>query len=311
MKFLIIFLLLFSVVNAKDSLLYLEAQGIVGNSSQDGTIYRSGMPSDDMQLNSVGFDYIKKLSTKTGDIGTFALQTRVAYNKEEEEAKLQVYNAFLKIKTGYFDIWGGHDKTAFGLSSYLDNHGDLLQPLSMYGVGFDRDWGGGVAKDFDWGDAKIAYTTGSRMDVKDENRTFTARTSLGVLNYDNYNIGISILDDDYNTTGGVDFAYNYNNLEQKGEIAFNKDDIVYFYRLGVNFLDENALKLEGQVVYKKQNNYTLGAGITYRFNGDLTFRGMYEYSIEEVAMKMHHITTIKKMVDKKVVGQFYYYFGIL
>ena len=64
----------------------------------------------------------------------------------------QVYNAYFKVKTPGPYVWVGHNRPAFGLGSYFDSHGLLLRTLAIQGFGYDRDWGGGLYKDFSWGD---------------------------------------------------------------------------------------------------------------------------------------------------------------
>jgi hypothetical protein len=324
LRFFIFFLLFETLIvgNAKsaDSLLYLEAQGIIGYSSEeDDIIYNSNHSEDVMQKNSLGIDYIKKISGITGDIGTVALQFRTSYNEKSSDVELQVYNAYLKAKTQFADIWIGHNRIAFGLASYWDTHGDLLQSLPMYGFSYDRDWGVGLIKDTAGGDFQMSLSTGSGMGIRDKgNWLLTSRVSAGVLNYDNYNFGLSLMGGEILDTmgyklmnenpqniilGGLDFAYNYNNIEQKGEIDFGEitsnTAFAALYRLGFNFLEENRLKLEGQYVYtkkEKMDDYAIGGGITYRFTSSLSTRLMYE--------RKH------AMDDHRIVVQVYFYSGV-
>jgi hypothetical protein len=309
-------------VFAADSLFYLEAQGLLGYSSNDNKIiYRSGMPQDVMQLNSIGFDFLKKFSGEAGDLGTLALQARLAYNGETNKAEPQIYNAYLKAKTPAGDIWAGHDRTAFGLASFWDTHGDLLQPLPMYGFGYDRDWGMGISKDFARGDIKAVLSSGTGMGISlDGNWLASARASFGVLSYDNYNIGLSfmggrrpdtmgyMIEPDLKTIllGGADFSFNYNNIELKTEINVGKkeDSMLYagFCRAGFNFMEEGRLKLEAQYVYTKLNdddsgNHAAGAGGSYKLTSDLTLRSMYEWQY--------------RTDDHRLVIQFYYYGALL
>ena len=91
----------------KSYLLYLEAQGVGGyDTVEDGPIYYSMNPLDVMQKPSVGFDYLQRFSSETGDWGSFALQMRLAYNEAyratgEDEFQAQIYNAFFKYKAGF------------------------------------------------------------------------------------------------------------------------------------------------------------------------------------------------------------------
>ena len=303
---------------AADSLLYFEAQGVAGYSSMDDGIYHSGHNKHDaMQKNGIGFDFIKKFSGEYGDFGTGALQMRLVWDDAEDKAQLQIYNAYLKLKTSQADIWVGHNRIAFGLASYWDTHADLLQPLSMYGFGFDRDWGAGISRDFADGDFSATVTTGSGMGLKTKGNWLVAsRASYGVLSRDNYNAGVSFMGGKTLDTmgyklmrdhprdtfiGGADFAFNHGRMEHKAEFNLgernNTASVAAFYRIGINFLEENRLKLEGQYVWTKQEGasaVSLGLGATYKINADLTTRIMFQR--EQAAMN-----------ENRVVFQIYYY----
>ncbi|MDR3113443.1 MAG: hypothetical protein LBU09_03625 [Endomicrobium sp.] len=319
---LILTLLPFSAAlsSADSLLLFLEAQAVAGYSFSDGkAVYHSANSVDSMQKNSIGFDLIKKFSSKTSDVLTAAFQMRLAYDDNENKAQLQVYNAYLKTKLYFGDIWLGHNRAAFGLESYLDAHAALLQNLPMYGFGYDRDWGAGFSKDTQNGNISFAFTSGTGMALKfDDNWLITSRISKGVLNYDNYTAGFSLMGGMvYDTMGwtimnekasaiflfSADFAYNYNNVEQKLQLNYGrkmKEDVSSgLYRLTLNFLEENRLKIEGQSVYvqmRDMSGYFLAAGAAYSISSDLTARIMYEYALEKD--------------ESKIVGQLYYYFVV-
>jgi hypothetical protein len=310
----------------KSYLLYLEAQGVGGYSTaEDEAIYYSMNRLDVMQKPSVGFDYLQRFSSETGDWGSFALQMRLAYNEAyratgEDEFQTQIYNAFFKYKAGFADLWIGHNRIAFGLGSYLDSHALLLQPLAMYGYEYDRDWGVGATRDFEWGNASFSYSTGTGMPLEfDGNYLLSARVSYGVLSRDNYNIGLSssygkpletigyekIMSDPTKTVlVGADFTNFWNNIENRFEVAagekMDEDTYAFLWRLGVNFLDEDRLKLEVQPVYRNLGgnwNYEISGGATYKLTSDITLRGMYTYDGE--------------MNDNRVVFQFYWYYNLL
>ncbi len=307
-----------SLAKASSSLLFLEAQGIMGYSTMDkGIIYRSGHTHDTMQKNGVGFDYLKKFSGDYGDVGTGALQMRLVWDDDRQKMQLQTYNAYLKAKKDVADVWAGHNRIAYGLSSYWDTHADLLQPLSMQGFGEDRDWGVGLNRDFEKSDFAFALTTGSGMGLRTKgNWLATSRASYGVLSQDNYNIGLSAMVGEKLDTmgyklmspepqnvalGAIDFAYNLGRFEHKFEVDYEQkassQAYAGFYRLGINFLEENRLKLEGQYAYTQEegkDNQILGAGTTYKLNSDLTTRLMYQKE--------------REMNNETVVLQLYYYF---
>src|SRR3990172_5848269 len=74
-----LFLFLAGTAQASDHLLYFEAQGVAGYSSdKHRAIYYSMNPDAEMQKPSLGFDYIQRFSGESGDIATFALQARLA-----------------------------------------------------------------------------------------------------------------------------------------------------------------------------------------------------------------------------------------
>ncbi|MDR2842900.1 MAG: hypothetical protein LBV52_06835 [Spirochaetaceae bacterium] len=302
-----------------DSLFYFEAQGLAAYSSaENGAVYRSAGIDDVMQKNSIGFDLIKKFSGNSGDVGSAAFQFRLVYDADKNEVEPQLFNAYLKGKTPLGDIWLGHDRIAFGLASYWDTHGDLLQPLPMYGFGFDRDWGAGFSRDFAKGDLKLAFTTGTGMGFAiDKNFLASARGSYGVLSYDNYNIGLSFMGgkipdtmgyeimDMRKTilTGGIDIAFNYNNIEQKFEINYGRKNdepaFAVFYRIGFNFFDENRLKLEAQYTYTDKEGveaHTPSGGVTFRVTQDITLRTIYEWNSEAD--------------DHRFAAQIYLYFAL-
>jgi len=310
----------------KSYLLYLEAQGVGGyDTAEGGPVYYSMDPLEVMQKPSVGFDYLQKFSSETGDWGSFALQMRLAYNEAykmtgENEFQVEIYNAFFKYKAGFADLWIGHSRIPFGLGSYLDSHALLLQPLDMYGYSYDRDWGAGVSRDLDWGNVSLSYSTGSGMPLEfDGNYLLSGRVGYGVLTRDNYNIGFSsqygkpletigyevMMPDPVKTfLVGTDFTYFWNNIENRFEaVAGEKEDentYAFLWRIGVNLLDEDRLKLEFQPVYRILGgdwNYELNGGATYKLTSDITLRGVYTYDAE--------------MNDNRVVFQIYWYYKLL
>ena len=310
----------------KSYLLYLEAQGVGGyDTDKDGPIYYSMDPLDEMQKPGVGFDYLQRFSSETGDWGSFALQMRLVYNEAyretgENEFQVQIYNAFFKYKAGFADLWIGHNRIAYGLASYMDSHALLLQPLAFFGYGYDRDWGVGATRDLEWGNVSFSYTTGTGMPLEfDGNYLLSARIAKGVLSRDNYSIGLSssygkpletkgyevLLPDPVKTfLMGADFTYFWNNIENRLEAAAGeKDDkntYAFLWRIGVNLLDEDRLKLEAQPVYKNVGGdwrYEISGCVSYKLTSDITLRGMYTYDGE--------------MNDNRVVFQIYWYYKLL
>jgi hypothetical protein len=291
-----------------DHLLYFEAQGIAGYSSVLGKpIYYSQNPDAEMQKPSVGFDYLKRFSGESGDWATFALQGRAALTVNGENGadginwEPQIYNAYFKVKTPGPYVWAGHNRPAFGLGSYFDSHGLLLRTLAIQGFGYDRDWGGGLYKDFSWGDIAASLTTGSGMPVYTRGNSMSAaRVSYGVLSQDNFNLGFSLA---YGSTldtmgynlrdpkpqemrmAAADLTILRNRLEHRFEAIagtwLNQDDtFAVMYRLGFNVDPEGRVKIEGQPTYWKlgeERDYQMALCLSSRVTSDLTARLMYQY----------------------------------
>jgi hypothetical protein len=302
-------------------LLFLEAQGIAGYSTAvKKAIFFSMSQMEAMQKPSLGFDYVQRFSGASGDFAVLAVQARLAVNADGDKTlEPQLYNAYLKIKTRSVDIWIGHNRPKFGLVSSLDTHAQLLQPLSMNGLGFDRDWGVGVEGDYAEGNAGISLTTGSGMPLYFKGNFFlSGRYSRGILNQDNYNVGISvgygrILDvAGYHLMSetpmefagaGLDFSWLKNNLEHRVEfMAGTLDDqgvFAIFWRTGIGLLEEGRLKLEAQPVIvfaRKKTQTQLSVGASYLATPDWTLRAMVQYD--------------RDMKDVRFVIQAYFYKGI-
>ncbi len=322
-RFAVVTILVFSAppAYAQSSLHYFEAQGVMGYSSAaEEAVYYSMMPLDAMQKPSVGFDWIRRLSTESRDFGVLGVQARLAYNHEpDRELELQLYNAWFKYKAGFADLWIGHDRPALGLSSYFDSHGLLLPTLAMMGWGFDRDWGLGLNSDFSWGTIDAAWTTGSGMPIYFKgNYLATARISFGVLEEGNYNFGVSgswgdvletmgyeLMSDDPAAfhMAAVDFTYFRTRWESRLELMAGErmDEPAYalFWRGTMNVFSENRLKLEVQPVLWRmlgENDFDLSAGLSWQVYSDLALRTMYQY--------------IDDSEDNRIVFQVYYYKGI-
>jgi hypothetical protein len=299
----LVFLGLPTTTLAGDQLLYFEAQGVVGYSTlQEKPIYYSMNPDAEMQKPSIGFDYLKRFSGESGDWGTFALQYRLAatINGEDKQLESQIYNAYFKLKTPGPYVWVGHNRPAFGLSSYVDSHALLLRTLSIQGFGYDRDWGVGLTRDFSWGDMAASLTTGTGMPAYlNGNYMATARVSYGVLSRDNYNAGFSLgYGNTLNTMGynvidpdpklmrlaGADLAILRNNFEHRFEFLFGEwlgnESYGLLYRIGMNLDPENRFKIEAQPAYWKtgsETDFQMSLCFSTLVTSNLTLRLGYTY----------------------------------
>lgn len=283
-------------------LAYLETQAVGGYSFAEDRILTYSMSSMDvMQKPGLGIDILQRLSVNNSDWGLLSFQARLAYDQEgHNKIEPQFYNAYLKIKTGWADAWLGHNRSAFGLSSYMDNHALLLQPLSVNGFVYDRDWGLGLSRDLAWGDVAIGFTSGSGMPLYLKgNYLLSARVSRGILSQNNFNLGFSasygkpletmgyhLINDrpDEKYFLGGDAAWLWNNFENRWEgiVGRSAGQQIYgiFWRGTVNLAAENRLKLEFQPTYlnhSASDNLQLTAGLSYQATGDLALRSRYVY----------------------------------
>jgi hypothetical protein len=287
---------------AQSSLFFLELQavGAFSTSSRAFELF-SLMPDDVMQKPSLGFDFVKRFSGTSRDIGVLAVQARLAYSQDgAHRLEPQLYNAYFRLKAGFADIWAGHSRPALGLSYALDNHSLLLPAPAMLGYGFDRDWGVGLERDFSWGSAAASLTAGSGMPLYFKgNFLAAARVSKGVLARDNYSLGLSAAHGHILDTMGyalndpepfvwsavsLDASYMWRNLENRAEILLGRRDgagmFLLFWRSGLALLEEARLKVEIQPVLMRSAgawDYSLGSGLTYLLNADLAGRFMVLY----------------------------------
>jgi hypothetical protein len=317
-----------------DHLLYFEAQGIAGYSSEvRRPIYYTQNPDAEMQKPSVGFDYLQRIAGETGDVATFAFQARLALTEDNPPGtdygsrdnhpsytlEPQIYNAYVKVKTPLSYLWVGHNRPAFGLSSYFDSHGLILRTLAIQGFGYDRDWGTGVYRDFAWGDVSASVTTGTGMPIYLKGNYMTAaRISYGVQSRDNFNLGFSL---GYGYTldtmgyrlrdpepqlmrlAGVDLTMLRDNLEHRFDLYagtwLGQDTFALSYRFGINVDQEGRLKIEAQPTYWKfgeEYDYEAALSLSSVVTADLTVRLGYTYD--------------HNRDDHRVLLQLYYYLPI-
>lgn len=283
-------------LRAQSTLFYLELQAVAAYATaSDRVEWFSLMPEDVMQKPSLGFDLVQRVSSKTRDIGVFGLQARLAYDQEGRKLQPQLFNAFFRLKTRLANFWVGHSRPAMGLASVLDNHALLLPDATMFGFGYDRDWGVGFDRDFPSGGIAASLTAGSGMPLYFKgNYLAAARLFKGVLARDNYSLGFSIAHGrlletmgyrlvepepvDW-TLVGLDVSTVYRNFENRVEVLVGRQAettaFLLFWRPGLTFLEEGRLKVELQpALLRKMGawDYSLGAGLTYLLNADLAGR---------------------------------------
>jgi hypothetical protein len=327
---------------ASDYLLYFEAQEIFGYaSSLRKTVSYSINPQSEMQQPSLGFDYLQRISGEAGDVAVFALQGRVSvmpplqgagYQIEPQSIRQekdgytlqpQIFNAWVKFKTPWAYVWVGHDRPAFGLASYFDSHGLLLETVGMRFGFYDRDWGVGGYHDFSWGNVAASLTSGTGMPFYqslpglpfDSHYMAVTRVSYGVLERDNFSAGFSLgYGKTLETTGytlmeteafpmqmaGADLAVLQDNFEHRAELYTGKwlgsNLFALFYRIGVNLDPEARYKLEAQDMYWENlgiRDYRPALCFSYQVTPNFTVRTSYAYD--------------RYLNDNRTLLQLYYY----
>lgn len=281
-------------------LFYFEAQAVAAwDMTARALDLFSLVPHEAMQNPSLGFDSVLRLRRRKVDMGYLAVQARLAYDqKGDKPFRLQLFNAFLRLKTKPADLWAGHNKPAFGLAYGLDNHALLLPDAPMTGVGFDRDWGVGAHRDLRRGDVALSLTAGSGMALRfDGGYLVSVRISRGVAVRDNYNFGLSLAAGRVSAGMGseneqaaepsawqalaVDGTYFWRNLESRLEVILGRRaggaEHLVLFRQGLNLLQEARLKLEAQAAAKRMEagwRCQFAGGAALRLNADLTLRAM-------------------------------------
>lgn len=285
-------------LRAQRSLLYLELQAVGAYATAPGRVdLFSFMAADAMQKPGLGFDFVQRLTAETRDIGVLGVQARLVYDQETKRLKPQLYNAYLRFKPRFANIWIGHGRPAMGLASVLDNHALLLPDATMFGFGCDRDWGVGLDRDFAWGGVAASLTAGSGMPLYLKgNYLAAARIFKGVLARDGHSVGLSLSrgrvletmgytladpDPAAWTAAGLDWSFAWRNLESRAEILVGRrggaGTFLAFWRPGLSLLEEGRLKIELQPALMRRAgdwDYSLGSGLTYLFNADLAGRFM-------------------------------------
>jgi len=292
-------------LRAQGSLFYLELQAVGAYSTAADRFELFSLTAGDvMQKPGVGFDFVQRVSARTRDIGVLAVQARLVYDQDGgHKLQPQLYNAYLRLKPKFVNVWVGHNRPALGLSSVLDSHALVLPDPAMLGYSLDRDWGLGLDRDFAWGGLAASLTAGSGMPLRLKgNYLAAARIFKGVLARDGHSLGLSLSHGKiletmgYTVVGpepfdwtaaGVDASLVWRNTENRAEVLVGRRDgagmFLLFWRSGLSFLEEGRLKVEAQPVLMRRMgswNYSLASGLTYLFNADLTGRLMVLYDHE-------------------------------
>ena len=161
--------------------------------------------------NSIGFEFLKKLSNEKGDWGSFLIQMRfVRYDRQSmlmnttkmtpahvdgmHDWELEFHDAYFKYSgpfKGKFNVRVGHFDVPFGLEQNVDTHSSLIQIMSMRNVGFKKDWGVAVGGQLPEMDYEFALTKGTGMEYRERGENYLISGRVGTPADRNFSIGIS------------------------------------------------------------------------------------------------------------------------
>lgn len=282
--------------------------------------------------NSVGFEYFKKQSNDYGDLWTFDLQVRAAYNdnfNQSDAFGVEIHNAWLEYNLGLGkSLTIGHFDPAFGLEPVLDTHGTLLQTLALKNIGYKKDWGisyKGFLGDYDY---QLAAQLGSGMGIRrqDGSYLFTARiaepqtkdSKFGISflfgktlqSKQSWTIPAAELAGDCAVEKkriGIDYQGTLGILDFKTEAAVGDNDGTavggIMAELGFTVPEEQNIKVKIQGMYwsddrdrNDKRDLTLAPVIEYILNPESTVRLGYFHDIYS-----------RNGNDRAVMLQFYYY----
>jgi len=170
-----------------------ELSALAGRSA-DGAWTLNGAGT---QTNSIGFEYLVRLSGERGDYLTANLQTRASYDParpDDEPWAIEIHNAWIEHRFGLGrNARLGHFEPAFGLERALDTHGTLLQTLAERNVGFKHDWGLGYRGTTGAFDLEASAQTGSGMGLERRDGSVLLSSRLSTPPGTAVGVGVSAL----------------------------------------------------------------------------------------------------------------------
>jgi len=206
--------------------------------------------------NSLGFEVLKKFSSKKGDWASALVQLRFVQYAHEYmlvnttpmppshvegiyDGKIELHDAYFKYSgpfKGQLNFRIGHFDVPFGLEENTDTHSTLVQLISMRNIGFKKDWGLSILGEFPKFDYNFSLTRGSGVEFIDKGDNFLLSGRIGTPSTENFVIGLSVLygevRDPMGIMRGMHMAnmtsYYFNDTTRPG------DDIVRRYRVGVD-----------------------------------------------------------------------------
>jgi hypothetical protein len=306
-----------------------EVSALGGYSDEDGwTLDGAGG-----QTNSIGFEYLARLSGDRGDLLTFDLQTRLSYDPmrpEDEPWAVEIHNAWVEHKLGLgSNVRAGHFEPAFGLERALDTHGTLLQTLIGDDVGFKHDWGVGYRGILGALDLEAAAQLGSGMGIERKDGSFLATARLSNPPGAAFQYGISALHGRVLSSMGmrtipqpvfapktvmktrvsVDAQWDTGSILLTGELTAGRDGdenvLGTLLQIGwpVPALEALALETQGQYWSRSagDDESSLGVCASFRVSQGWTLR----------AAAFHGLSGAAEDEPTRIVLHAYYYGGLL
>jgi hypothetical protein len=207
---------------------------------------------------SVGFEVLKKFSTRTSTIAAFDLQSRLARRdnyidvlndmegKDRDSFFLEYHNVYLDLynvfnpfqnesgrnkNLGRFNWRTGHFYLPFGINLQSDTHGTLLQLSNEQNFGFDRDWYtglyGSISRNFNY-DCYYSLGSGYHPRFRGQSGLLAARVSLANRFRNDYGLegGLSVISGERLSDPAMEGSQNIE--EQHGS------EIKHTFRLGLD-----------------------------------------------------------------------------
>ncbi len=145
--------------------------------------------------NSAGFILFGTFSGPEGQIGDMNLQFRAAYYNDQfdhgEKMKREwtdsltafapeLHNAYIRLRIlpPMLNIRVGHFYFPYGLQTWIDTHGTLLQGPAMEFIGMERDWGVAVEGQNDKLEYEVGLTRGSGMNLFERKNNYAVAGKL-------------------------------------------------------------------------------------------------------------------------------------
>jgi len=216
----------------------------------------SDQKSDLSNKNSLGFEALKRFSSKKRDWASALVQLRFVQYAHEYmlmnttpmspshvegiyDGKIELHDAYFKYSgpfKGRLNFRIGHFDVPFGLEENTDTHSTLVQLISTRNIGFKKDWGLSILGEFSEFDYNFSITRGSGIEFIDKGDNFLLSGRIGTPSTENFVIGISALYGEVRDSMGIMRGMHMTNMTNYyfNDTTRPGDDIVRRYRVGLD-----------------------------------------------------------------------------